>query len=197
MIAYAPCHFNIKYRSSILYGTIHLADFVKLSQFLPSKFQGVVNDTIQRNGFFGHPENVLLALLNDENEKIRRKAWGKVLQARQACSETVRDFRIPKFNFGCDNYLSLIDLDDRQLKYASPLILNDIEVRFDNVKQLAEKKLEDFELNFNLKKIPCHAQAVERCVRVVKEAAMAVTDEKKRLGWILSTLQSRNIMPQF
>lgn len=44
---------------------------------------------------------------------------------------------------------------------------------------------------------PCHTQAVERCVKMVTEASMAVAGEKARDGFIRSQLQSRAIMPSF
>lgn len=45
-------------------------------------------------------------------------------------------------------------------------------------------------------KLVCHTQAVERCVRLVTEAAAAVGD-LERDGYIRSRLMSRSIMPRY
>ena len=35
-------------------------------------------DVLQRNGYFAHPENVLVAMLGDDNEDLRRLAVNKI-----------------------------------------------------------------------------------------------------------------------
>ena len=40
----------------------------------------IVKNSLNRNSFFAHSENVLLAMLADENTDIRMKAVVKILQ---------------------------------------------------------------------------------------------------------------------
>lgn len=95
MKVYAPAMFAIKYQSSMVYGPIHLAQIVKSSQFLPLEYREIVNNSIQINGFFAHPEHISLAMLNDEDEAIRKKGWNSILFAREReCDEeSIRVFR--------------------------------------------------------------------------------------------------------
>ena len=44
---------------------------------------------------------------------------------------------------------------------------------------------------------PCHTQSVEKCVKLVTEAAAAVCEENNRDGFKRARLQSRELMPQF
>lgn len=46
-------------------------------------------------------------------------------------------------------------------------------------------------------RFPCHSQAVERCVKIVTEAALAVSGYEARDGFILGKLKSRSMMPKF
>ena len=46
-------------------------------------------------------------------------------------------------------------------------------------------------------KYPCHTQAVERVIKLVTEAAAAVSGQERRDGYIRATLKSRIIMPVF
>lgn len=48
-----------------------------------------------------------------------------------------------------------------------------------------------------ISKLPNHTQAVERCVKLVTEAAAVVTDTNRRDGVIRNTISSREIMPKF
>jgi len=44
---------------------------------------------------------------------------------------------------------------------------------------------------------PCHTQAVERSVKLVTEASIAVCGQTRRDGFIRSRIESHRIMPQF
>ena len=45
--------------------------------------------------------------------------------------------------------------------------------------------------------LPCHTQAVERCVKLVTEASSLVCGDESRDGLILSRIESRQKMPNF
>lgn len=89
----------------------------------------------------------------------------------------------------------MIDLENTEI--TSPPILESIEVSSNNLEMLAAGKITEIAPEIELNDIPCHTQSVERCVKIVTEASESVTDDEKRLGWILNTLSSRNIMSTF
>lgn len=60
MTVYAPSIFRIKHQSSIVYGPIHLTKMVELSRCVPQLARQIVNESIERNAFFAHSENMVL-----------------------------------------------------------------------------------------------------------------------------------------
>lgn len=193
---YAPAHFQIKRQSSCVYGAIHLCNMIVASRFLDSPYQKTFQDTLQFNGFFGHPENVLLAILNDKNEEVRYRGWAKIMDIRRNSDTTsFRQFKVPKLNFSARNYTELVDWEN-ELKSVPP-VLNNFDFGAADARVFAKKKLSEHELGFNIMEVPCHTQAVERCVKLVTESANSVCGEERRNGAILSTLQFRQNMKKF
>ena len=68
---YAQMWFSIKTKPSCKDGSRHLWQTIRLSRYLPSDVINVVNTVIQRNAYFGHPENLLLAMITDDRNHIR------------------------------------------------------------------------------------------------------------------------------
>lgn len=66
MKVYVPVWFDVKCRPRCIDGSRHLFQLIQRSRYLPRESREAVDAVIQRNGFFGHPENVLLAMLFDE-----------------------------------------------------------------------------------------------------------------------------------
>ena len=64
----------------------------------------IVDPVVQRNAFFGHTENLLLAILTDDRSYIRELASGR----QGTSTTTVRQFRVPTFNFAATDYVDLI-----------------------------------------------------------------------------------------
>lgn len=192
---YAPVMFEIKYKSSVVYGSLHLAKMIKLSRTLPRNFLDIVQGSIQRNGYYAHPEHVIMAMANDDDENIRRMAWLKVLAARseENCNKPLRKFMVPKINFECDNYTSMIDIPAA----VDPPMLRDVNVTQSNIEFLASTPILEHEFGETIRNMPVHTQAVERCVKLVTEASKSVCGENSRDGHIANTLASRNIMKRF
>ena len=46
-------------------------------------------------------------------------------------------------------------------------------------------------------RFPCHTQAVERCVKAVTEASLAVVGQEARDGFIRARINARAILPTF
>ncbi|CAB0021076.1 unnamed protein product [Nesidiocoris tenuis] len=73
---------------------------IKRSSFLPQKHREVVHGVLQRNAFFAHPENIILAMLHDRKKEIRQMGVKKILEARTAVQkEEIRKFENPRLNF--------------------------------------------------------------------------------------------------
>jgi hypothetical protein len=68
---------------------------------------------IQRNAFFAHPENIILAMLGDERQSVREAGLKLILKARSIqWPSTVRKFIIPKLIYTSTEYFEIIDWND-------------------------------------------------------------------------------------
>jgi hypothetical protein len=189
---YAPVWFNIKSKSSCSEGTRHLWNMIKLSRYLAPEYRSIVDSTIQRNGYFGHSENIILAMLTDDREMIRQLAYRRIIAARRenADSTTIRQFRIPKLNFAANDYTELVEwqsIDKCEPPMTKYLTDSDLQVCVET--RLFEK--------VNFQDFPCHNQATERCIRLVTQASAAVCGDEQRDGFIRAKLKSRIIMKHF
>lgn len=187
---YAPIWFSIKLKPQCYMGARHLWHLIQLSRFLPENERTVVDKCIQRNAYFGHPENIILSMLVDERKEIRELAARRIKLAREATVEgdVVRKFQIPPLNFATDDYHSLVDW--QELPRTQPPMLKDIsDAEIENAIQTQHK--------WTLDTYPCHTQDVERHVKLVTEAAVAVCGHLRRDGYIRATLESRKDIPCF
>lgn len=192
MLVYAPMWFEIKMKSSCKDGARHFYQMVKKSRYLDAELKKVVDPVLQRNAFFAHPENMLLAMITDERPHIRELGLRRILKARTLKSRdkggSIRQFRIPKLNFDADMYETLIDWSKESVTEPPVMtMMSDDELTGLIVAEMTPSVL--------FPKFPCHTQAVERCVKVVTEASAAVCDEKSRDGFIRTRLASRELMP--
>lgn len=187
---YAPVWFNIKKDSSFKQGPTHVFKLIALSRCLGSDIKKIIDPVIQRNAFFAHPENLLLAMLYDEKNYIRELGLRRIIAARKNQRPGVRIFKTPKLNFNASDYTDMIIWGESQI--TPPPMLH----------KVSDKELEDLlqaqsHIILEFPDFPCHTQAVERCVKMVTEASMTVSGEKARDGFIRSKIQSRAIMPSF
>lgn len=189
---YAPMWFHIKSKPSCKDGAVHLWRAIKLSRYLPDTLKAVVDPVLQRNGFFGHPENILLAMISDSRKNIRELGLRRILKARKSSSPGVplRRFTIPKLNFSAADYVDLVDW--QTVKVTEPPV----------IAELSQSNLESFVAEDDIPvvgfpRFPCHTQSVERFVKLVTESCAAVCGTKSRDGFILCRLKSRELMPSF
>ena len=75
---------------------------------MPKKLKMVIDPVIQRNAYFANPENILLAMISDEQKHIRELAMRRILRARSE-SYGIRHFKIPPLRFDATEYFNLID----------------------------------------------------------------------------------------
>lgn len=211
--------FQIKQHPSCVFGAKHIHKMIRYSRFLKtsvsSKILKEFDKCLQRNGFFAHPENVLLAMCNDDRPPIRALAYERILRSRKASddntNETVRRFTIPCLNFESADYVDMIDWQQASIDQQNPPLLRDLLIHDDNIDRLAMFKITDpqyegkildqtgEEKNFDidLRTLPCHTQAVERCVKLVTEASQMVCGESQREGFLLARTAHRAMMPNF
>ncbi|GBN89933.1 hypothetical protein AVEN_41128-1 [Araneus ventricosus] len=106
-----PVWFAIKKSKYFTDGPKHVFQAIQTSRYLSDELLQVVDPVIQRNAFFAHAENVLLAMLVDEREHIWELGHRRILKARQIVpkKKTVRNFTPPKINFQASDYNEIIN----------------------------------------------------------------------------------------
>lgn len=190
MRVYGPMWFKIKCNPSCINGAKHLWETISLSRYLNADFKTIIDKVIQRNGYFGHPENLLIAMLADDREIIRDLAYRRIVKARTEKAAGLRMFKVPSFNFDAEDYTNIITWRDCEIT-EPPLTLN---ISDEDLKAIVKSGLGTYQ---NIKDFPCHTQAVERCIKLVTEASIAVCGKNKRDGFIRARLLSRQRMPTF
>ncbi|KAK3926428.1 Inner tegument protein [Frankliniella fusca] len=185
---YALCWFTIKKKPQATQGPHHLHLMIAASRFLPKKWRDVVHESISINGFFAHPENLLLAMVTDARKDVRELAVERIVEARQRSpGRRIRSFVVPRINFDAQEYSQLV-FWDRVTVTPPPLLSahSDDDLRA----AAAAGPLE-------VPPLPCHTQAVERYVREVTLAAEKVVGEERRDGLIRTKILVRKAMPKF
>ena len=105
----------------------------------------------------------------------------------------VRIFRIPNINFNARTYCELVSW--RNVDITEPPLMK----QFSNseLKDLVDKGNTSQLRDYDGFRLPCHTQAVERCVKLVTETSLKVAGDVKRDGYIRAVFTSRSVMPTF
>ena len=140
----------------------------------------IIQQSVQRNCCFAHPENLLLAMLGDEDVNIRAKAVEMIVKIRHAQeshegeSEHVkmREFHLPQRNFATHSYTEMVTIQEnernaitfwfnkkRNLTLHEPSLVKN----YANIKQFNEHPQR---LNYT-----SDTQAVERAVKLTTAAS--------------------------
>ncbi|GBM92292.1 hypothetical protein AVEN_259141-1 [Araneus ventricosus] len=92
--------------------------------YLPEDLGNFVDPVIKRNGFFAHPEHLML-MTQDNTKLIRELGLRRLLQARQLDQKrtTLKTFMPPKLNFKARDCSEIINWMDCDL--SSPPLLKD------------------------------------------------------------------------
>lgn len=187
---YAPSWFSIKNKPSCKDGTRHLFNIIKASRYLPETLKKIIDPVIQRNGYFAHPEGILLAMITDEKKHVRELAARRILKARSTTQPpTPRLFQVPLIDFNASTYIDLINWQENLTE--PPILKNLSDQEIQNVVESGGES----ELLFI--RLPCHTQAVERAVKNTTEASTSQCTRESRLGAINVKLESRKQMPKF
>jgi len=103
--------------------SMHLWQTIVKSRYLSDELKAIIDPVINRNGYFGHPENILLCMIADERKYVRELGMRRILRARSE-AYGLRKFRIPALNFDATDYIDLIDWQETEL--TEPPLLTDI-----------------------------------------------------------------------
>lgn len=183
---YAPVWFSIKNKPLLIDGANHVFELIFLSRWLPQNLKSIIDAVIQRNAFFAHPENILVAMLFDKRNYVKELALKRIFKARQETT-TNRIFKPPEIKFNATDYIDIIFWNECHI--TSPPVLQDFsDEDLSLLLGKNELKIPDF---------PCHTQSVERCIKSVTEASQCVIGTKSRDGLIRNKIESRNKMPSF
>ena len=196
ILLYAKEWFTIKNNPLCTDGTNNLFSIIKSIRDYDINVFNIVKNSLNRNSFFAHSENVLLAMLADENavrmkmiksirdydinmynNAFRMKAVVKILQARGLqSSKILGEFNVPKLNLNCEYY----DIIDKNEEWLEPPLTYDID---------SEIFASYNNLNVHLFYFPhpCHSQAVDRHVKIVSEASIRGVDQLSRDCHIFTT----------
>src|SRR5687768_3224347 len=100
---YVPSWLEINKNSRGTHEARQLQGMIKKSSFLPDEFKAIVQEVIQRNSYFAHSENILLAMLEVERVHVRELDLRRILKARQTDWNGIfRHFELPNLNFNTD-----------------------------------------------------------------------------------------------
>nr|CAH7712438.1 unnamed protein product [Callosobruchus chinensis] len=187
MKLYAPMWFRIKTKPLLQHGARHIWEMIKISRQFPEAVRNITDEIIERNSYFAQPENVLLAMLTDPREHIRRLAVNRIKKARTNTSKELRVFKAPKLNFDADDYIDIIDWQN--INVTEPPITKAL-----TIEELTEQSSHN---TLNIGEYPCHTQAVERCVKVITDASLKVCGSEARDGYIRAKIDARKDLPSF
>ena len=154
---------------------------IKKTRCLSPAIQEIVMPILQKNGYFAHSENVLVAMVNDENKIIRELGLRRVLRSRKLSNSVTntKTFKIPNINFDADNFCDMIDWQN--VEVTPPPLLYD--AADDVIRRAINEETKILSAN-ELLNIPCHTQAVERIIKLVTTASSKVCGQKNRDGYL-------------
>ncbi|GBN02668.1 hypothetical protein AVEN_121181-1 [Araneus ventricosus] len=132
-------------------------------------------------------------MLRDSRKHIRELAVRRILGAREKKTKNssgLRFFKLPKLNFEAADYIDLIDWSNCVVIEKS-ITMN---IKDKDLKEMCKEK--HFPV-LTFVEFPCHTQSVERCVKLIPEAAMKVCGESVRDVYTRTKLQARKELPTF
>lgn len=149
---------EIKTKSKCYNGASNLYKMINSSRYLRPELRKIVDPVLKRNAYFAHPENILIEMLKDKRLSVRKLALKRILKARSKPQpKKIRDLKVPPINLNAKSYVDMINW--HKVTITEPPLtstLSDIELQ-----SIVDEGAKD-----DLFNLPCHTQAVERCVKV-------------------------------
>ena len=154
-------------------GAKHIFSMMQLIMSQPPEVQLVAKKCLENNAYFTHPENIMCAMLANENSEVRKVAVERILnirkketkQPRSKHARGIRFFKPPMMVCTCTEYTTMIDCDSKSVNITkSP-----------GIKALSDEELMCvLSSPLSLPNYPGHTTCVERCVKLVKKASKQV-----------------------
>ena len=110
MRVYAPMWFKIKVHHNAEDGRGNLMATIKAARNLSEGVKKIAYPVIQRNAFYGHPENIMFAMIKDPRQYVRKLGYHRIKKSRTLFKTgNVRKFKIPTLRFDADEHYDMID----------------------------------------------------------------------------------------
>jgi hypothetical protein len=186
---YIPNWFNIKVKSCWVEGPRHVLYKLELLRSQREPVLDIVMPTIKRSAWYAHSEAILQAMICSDSKVERGQAVEIILKLREKYHEqsntggySHRHRRTPDINIDAKNLFSLIDWSNNITE--PPLTCN---FTSSDIKDLIDNPMVVPQWN-------SHTQSVERCVKMVTEAAGHVHTSERREAYIRAQFISRELM---
>ena len=193
---YFPGWFQIKFNNKITDGQKNYLNILTQVMGFPNKIiQGIAVAVLQRNAYFAHDENILIAMLADNDHNVRLLAVNKILSIRLSkknLNNVGRDEEVDVRKF----IISKISTNAKTYYTSSSLRLKDVH-ESPALKHLLNKEIQAFQQHKLSLEHPCHNKADERHKKLVSEALAAVAGFKNKDGFIRQKIRSRKLMKTF
>lgn len=191
---YIPVLLAIKNQPSHIHGSRHLyllASLCKMHfdkpKYAAAGVYGELVHVINNNCYYANHENILVAMVTDNNHEIRKEAYQNLIIASlitgQGASGNVRRFTKPKsINFNCSHYSKMISMKVDEI--TVPPVL----------RSLTREDLQDYQNSHDiieLENIPCHTQAIEQHIQITAHQARRTPNVQLQQGAIINTANYR------
>lgn len=187
--SYAIVWFDIKKNSKCWDAAPHYYKMIETSRFLPVRYRIVVQNVLKRNSYPAHIESIILAMLKDSRQVIRRLALKRILRAREEDIPN-RKYQVPEIRLQATSYEELIDW--QTTPRLEPVLTKHI-----STAQISTWLSSTTDVDVDIQPFPCHNQASERLVKIVTESASKVYGHDRRDGYIRVLQERRKLMPHF
>ena len=186
---YVPAWFTFKMSCKLKDGAKNVFTMLQLLKTQPLDIQNIAKKYVQINAFFAHSSNLLVAMLAEEDdESIRKQAVDGIIEIRKnkehSCVERtdsgLRLFKVPKLNWGAENYTQIIDWDLKD--FCEPPIT--MKFSDDEIRRF-------YSVPMVIQNYPSQSQSVERAVKMVSDACKSAYGYEERHQLVLSTQAAR------
>ena len=165
---------------------------------------------VKINAYFAHPELIILALIADEDDIVKRQEGVNLIlniKARGTGSGSVRPFRVAKVDLLANSYQRLSKID---IVHTSPKGFS-YQVTVPNkpdestetmrltlpplIANLSVEEIQDFVATPFKSSLPCHTQAVERGVKQTTGVVRRIRGVKRQNGESRGSTKARKVCP--
>ena len=218
---YFASWFQIKINKKLTDGSKNLFFLLqRINKISQISIREICYQVINNNSYFAHGENILLAMVADEDEEVRRIAINKILSLK-GYGATNEDTEDEDFEGGIINENDDEEEEDSDENDNYPPMNKDVrffrklKINFKAssyyemtpstqwqsippiLQQLNYNEIQNLRLNPFSSKHECHSQNVERHIKSVTEASSAVAGHDRRDGLIRNKIRSRKLMNSF